>query len=202
MKKASENSSSSLPTSEIIRETIHISGFAVPFICTYLLDRYLVSFSILVITALYTISELARSKGKNLPIFSTITLKAAANPELHQFVTAPIFFAIAITLSLLILPPSTAYATIAILTLGDGCASLFGRKFGNTPIFNKQKTIEGSIFGFAIASLGAALFITPLKALVAASAGMLAECLPLAIDDNLSIPLATTLALTIFTITT
>lgn len=203
MKKTSEDSSSSLPTNEIIRETIHISGFAIPLICTYLLNRYLVSFSILLITALYTISELARTKGTNIPIFSTITRKAAANPELNQFVTAPIFFALAITLSLLILPPSTAYASIAILTLGDGVATLFGKKFGKTPIFfDKQKTIEGSMLGFTLAFLGATLFITPAKALIAASVGMLAECLPAPIDDNVLIPLTSGLALTILAVAT
>jgi len=187
-----------LSRSEVIRETIHIGGFLVPFICIYILERYLVSLLILLITSLYIASEVARLRGINLPIVSTITWKAANKPEYYEFTTAPISFALGITLSLIFFPPTYGYASIAILTLGDGFATIFGRKFGKIVFpFNKGKKVEGSVFGFLFASFGAMLFVDPVKALVGAAVGMLVECLPISLSDNLTIPLASGLVLTL-----
>jgi len=183
---------------DIIRETIHIGSFLVPFICIYLLESYLVSLLILLITSLYIVSEVARLQGINFPVFSTITWKAANKPEFYEFATAPIFFALGIMFSLILFPAPASYASIAILTLGDGFATIFGRKFGSVVFpFNKGKNVEGSVFGFLFASVGAMLFVDPVKALMGAAAGMLVECLPLPLSDNLTIPLASGLVLTL-----
>ena len=183
---------SRLSNGEILRKAIHISGFVVPFACVQLSNASLVSTALFLVTIVYAASEIARTKGTNFPVFSTITRKAAAsNPEINHFVTAPISFATGILLTLLIFPTNIAYASIAVLTLGDGFACIFGKIFGKTSLFfNRKKKLEGTICGFTCAFLGATLFVIPLKALVAAAAGMLAECLPTPIDDNLVTPLA------------
>jgi len=191
---------SSLSNSEILRKAIHISGFAVSFVCIHLFNASLVSMSLFVVTIGYAVSELARTKGINVPVFSTITRKAASNPEINHFVTAPISFAMGIILALLVFPTYIAHASIAVLTLGDGFAGIFGKIFGKTPLFfNRKKRFEGTIFGFTCAFLGSTLFINPLKAIVAAAVGMLAECLPLPIDDNLVTPLSVGTVLILFT---
>ena len=191
-------SSPAISRSERIRETIHIGSFLVPFVCIYLLGNYLVSSLILILTLLYIISEVARLLGINFPILSAITWRAANKSELYEFATAPIFFALGIVFSLILFPASASYASIAILTLGDGFANIFGRKFGSVTFpFNKGKNVEGSIFGFLFASVGAMIFVDPVKAFVGAAAGMLIECLPLPISDNLAIPLASGLVLTL-----
>ena len=191
-------SSPAISRSERIRETIHIGSFLVPFVCIYLLGNYLVSSLILILTLLYITSEVARLLGINFPIISAITWRAANKPELYEFATAPIFFALGIVFSLILFPASASYASIAILTLGDGFANIFGRKFGSVTFpFNKGKNVEGSIFGFLFASVGAMIFVDPVKAFVGAAAGMLIECLPLPISDNLAIPLASGLVLTL-----
>jgi len=184
--------------SERIRETIHISSFLLPFVCIYLLESNLVSSLILILTFLYIISEVARLLGTNFPVLSTITWRAANKPELHEFATAPIFFALGIVFSLVFFPASASYASIAILTLGDGFANILGRKFGSVPLsFNKGKNLEGSILGFLFASAGAMIFVDPVRAFNAAATGMLIESLPLPISDNLAIPLASGLVLTL-----
>jgi len=190
--------SSPLSRSEIIREAIHLSSFSVPFICIYLLESYLVSLLILLTTSLYVASEAARLRRINFPIFSTITWKAASKPEFYEFATAPIFFALGIMFSLILFPAPAGYACVAILTLGDGFATIFGRKFGSVSFpFNKGKNLEGSVFGFLFASVGAMLFVDPVKAFTGAAIGMLVECLPLPLSDNLTIPLASGLVLTV-----
>lgn len=200
MAKCQLRAYSSPSNGEILRKAIHISGFAVPFIYLYLFNARLVSLSLFLVTVLYAVSELTRTKGINVPVLSTITRKAAvSNSEINHFVTAPISFAMGIILALLIFPPHIACASIAVLTLGDGFAGIFGKIFGKTThFFNRKKKLEGTICGFTCAFLGSTLFIGPLKALVAAAVGMLVECLPSPIDDNLVTPLSAGIALILF----
>ena len=192
---------SRLSNGEILRKAIHISGFAVPLVCVQFCNASLVCTALFLVTIVYVASEIARIKGTNFPLFSIVTRKAAASGlEINHFVTAPISFATGILLTLLIFPADIAYASIAVLTLGDGFACFCGKMFGKTPLFfNRKKSLEGTICGFASAFLGATLFVSPLKALVADVAGMLAECLPSPIDDNMIIPLFAGIALILFT---
>ncbi len=182
---------------EMIREAIHLSGFFVAFFTMYLsLNTYFAASLIMIIMLLYIISELARMLGINFPVVSTITWKATIQPEIYEFATAPIFFALGIMLALLLFPSPISYASIAIFALGDGCATLFGKTFGkHTFPYNKGKKIEGTLVGFLTASLGASVFVSPLKGLIGAAVGMVVESLPAPINDNLTIPLAAGLAL-------
>ena len=182
----------SLTKGDLLRENIHIAGFLVAFITMYFaLSHFWVAFVILMVTLVYTISELARMMGVNIPIVSTITWKAALQPEVHEFVTAPIFFAFGIMLALLLFPAPVNYASIAVFTLGDGFATIFGRTIGRHVFpYNKGKKVEGTIFGFFLALLGAVVFVTPLKAIIGAATAMIIETLPTPINDNLTIPLA------------
>lgn len=183
---------------DFIREAIHTSGFFVAVVSMLLgLNSLFVAFLIFVVTAFYVISELARVFGYNIPIAATITWHAALSPEIYEFVTAPIFFALGIMLALIAFPPPVSYGAIAIFTLGDGFATLFGKKLGRHVYpYNKGKKLEGSILGLLIAWLGAWLFIAnPLKALIGAAVGMFIETLPLPVNDNLTIPLFSGLTL-------
>jgi dolichol kinase len=181
-----------------LRETIHIGSFLLSFICIYLLGNIMVASLILLVAVLYTLSEVARVRGVDIPILSAITWNAANKTELYEFAAAPIHFALGIAISLLIFPAPIRYVAITTLTLGDGGAHIFGMKFGRTRLpFNKGKNLEGTLFGFLFAFLGAMIFVDPARALVAAAVGMLIEALPLPINDNLTMPLATGLTLTL-----
>jgi len=178
-------------TGNVIREVIHTSGLLIPFICIYLFNNLIVATLLLIAVLIYSASELLRIYGTKVPIISKITLWAADRSELQEFNTAPIFHALGIALSLLIFPTRIGYAAIAVLTLGDSFASIFGKRFGRRKIpFNRGKSIEGSIIGLTVAFLGAWIFVDPITALVGAAAGILIEALPLPIDDNLLIPIA------------
>jgi len=189
--------SHSVSMGNLFRETIHVAGFFVPVFTMYLgLLNLQVAFWISMVTLVYIASELARMLGLNVPILSKITWHAAIQPEIHEFVTAPIFFAVGITLSLIIFPPPVNYAAIAVFTLGDGFATIFGKKIGKHAFFyNKGKKVEGTIIGFVCAFLGALVFASPGKALVGAAVGMVVESLPTPVNDNITIPLAAGLAM-------
>jgi phosphoserine phosphatase len=186
-----------LNKSEILRETLHGSGFFVPIVCIYL-GLPIIALAILIIMLLYLMSELARMERKKLPILSSITLNAATQYETYEFATAPIFFALGILLTVLIFPFAASSAAIAIFALGDSTASIFGRIFGRDILpFNKGKTLEGSVFGFVFAFLAGSVFTIPLKSLIGALVAMTVECLPLPVNDNLITPLITGAALTL-----
>ncbi len=184
-------SHSAISRSRGLRETIHIGSFLLTFICIYFLGNIIMASLILLITIFYTLSEVARVRGINIPILSLITWNAANKTELYEFAVSPIHFALGIAISLLIFPAPTRYVAITILTIGDGCAHIFGMKLGRTPLnFNKGKNLEGTIFGFLFAFLGSMIFVDPTRALIAAAVGMLVEALPLPLNDNLTMPLA------------
>jgi phosphoserine phosphatase len=179
-----------------IREAIHTSSFLLTFVCIFFLGNFALASILLIISVFYTLSEVARIRGMNIPIISSITLKAATKTEIYEFATSPIYFALGIAISLLIFPEPISYAAIAVLTLGDGAAHIFGMKLGKTKLrFNKGKNAEGTIFGFMFAFLGAWIFVDPLNALIASSVGMFVEGLPSPINDNLTIPLISGLIL-------
>jgi len=186
-----------LSRNEVIREVIHASGFFVA-LAAMRFGVHIVAFLLFLTTLTYMAAELARVERKNIPLISSITLNAASLSERYEFVLAPIFLALGIILSLILFPTPINYASIAIVSLGDSTASIFGKIFGKTLIpFNKGKSLEGSIAGFAFAFFGAAFFLHPLQAFIGAIVSTVVESLPLPINDNLSTPLATGAILTL-----
>jgi dolichol kinase/phosphoserine phosphatase len=186
----------SLPSkNDLIRETIHASGFFVPVVAG-LIGVFPVSLMICVVSVLYLISELSRMNRKNLPVISAITRNAVSPAERYEFAAAPLYFAIGILLTLLLFPAPVNGAAIAIFTLGDSTASLFGGLISKKPLpFNKGKTLEGSLAGFFFAFLAGAFFVSPFLALIGAAVAMAIESLPLPVNDNILIPLGTGVAL-------
>ena len=91
-----------------------------------------------------------------------------------------------------------ALAAILTLTLGDGVSHLFGRYVGKrkNPL-DEKKMLEGTLMGILAATIGASLFVSFPHALTAAFVGMFVESLQIPIDDNLSVPLAAALILSL-----
>jgi phytol kinase len=114
------------------------------------------------------------------------------------FVKAPLYFAAGILASLLIFPVPFNYAAIAVITLRDGFASIAGRLYGTHKVpYTGGKTVEGAVVGLICAFAGAAIFVSPATALIAAIIGMVVELLPLRVTDNLTIPLLSGLSISI-----
>jgi dolichol kinase len=183
------------PRRDLLREFIHGSGFFIT-VLAILFGVPLVALFIVAVVAVYSVSEFSRVRGKNMPFISSITQHAASQSELCEFTLAPVYFAAGILLTLLLFPAPASYAGIAIFTLGDSTASLFGGTLSKKPLrFNRAKTLEGTLAGFFFAFLAGSIFVAPWIAVVGAAVGMLIEFLPLPVNDNLLIPLGTGLAL-------
>ncbi len=193
-----EKKNKGLPSkNDAIRELIHGSGFFIPILAILFGIPRVILFIVLV-TAFYIISELARIRGTNLPIFSTITRHAASQSELCQFTMAPIYFAFGILLTLIVFSEPASSAAIAIFTIGDSTASIVGGTLSKRPLpYNRTKTFEGSLAFFMFAAIAASVFVSPWIALIGALIGMIVEYLPLPINDNLLIPIITGLLLTL-----
>jgi HAD superfamily phosphoserine phosphatase-like hydrolase len=180
---------------DFVREAIHASGFTVPILVGIFGLPIVVSF-IGGVIALYVMSELLRLDGKNLPVVSAITRRAASQIEMNDFAAAPLYFAIGILATLLIFPAPASSAAIGIFAFGDSAASIFGGIISKTPLpLNKSKSVEGSLAGFFFAFLAGSFYISPLFALIGAVVAMFVEWLPLPVNDNILIPLFTGLAL-------
>ena len=186
---------------ELFRKSIHVFGFLVPFISITAGIAFAVSL-IVSLGIIYSISEYFRLKGRSIPLFTTVTKMAMRNDNNDErqnvFVKAPLYFAAGILISLLIFPFPFNYVAIAVVTLGDGFASVVGRMFGKHKIpYSGGRTIEGTAAGIVCAFAGAMLFTSPTVALMAALTGMAIELVQLRISDNLTVPFASGFAATI-----
>jgi dolichol kinase/phosphoserine phosphatase len=181
---------------EMIRENIHAAGFFIPVIVG-LIGLYATVGMILAVSFVYLVSELSRLGKKNLPLISSITRHAASQIELYGFVSAPLYFAVGILLTLLLFPSYASGAAIAMFALGDSTASIFGGIFGKRIPYNKGKTLAGTLAGFFFAFLAGTFFVPPLFALAGAAFAMAIESLPLPLNDNIVIPVSTGLFLTL-----
>jgi HAD superfamily phosphoserine phosphatase-like hydrolase len=190
----------SLPsTNDFIREDIHASGFFMPVIAG-LIGIPIVASVIILISIVYTVSELSRLEGRELPLVSAITRHAASQSELYGFAAAPLYFAFGIVATLLLFPNHLGSAAIAMFCFGDSAASLFGGLISTSLPFNKGKTWEGSLAGFIFAFLAGSFFVSPWLALAGAAIAMTIEVLPLPVNDNVLIPVITGATLTLLTL--
>jgi phosphoserine phosphatase len=183
-------------TNDFVREDIHASGVFMPVIAG-LIGVPAVASIIIVIAIFYTISELSRLDGHELPLISAITRHAASQSELYGFAAAPLYFAFGIVTTLLLFPQHAGGAAIAMFCFGDAAASLFGGLISTSLPFNKGKTWEGTLAGFFFAFLAGLFFVSPWLALAGAAIAMTIEVLPLPINDNILIPIITGAALTV-----
>ena len=138
----------------------------------------------------YTVSELLRSKGIELPLISKVTEIAARKRDENRFVLGPVTLVCGILLASLLLPLDCARVGIFALAFGDGLASLMGKLIGKITIPGAHgKTAAGSLTCFF------AVFISTfcccgncLLSLIIALCSMFIEILPLSDFDNLIIP--------------
>ena len=93
-------------------------------------------------------------------------------------------------------PETVAAASLALLMVGDGAAAVVGRRFGRTRYPFSEKSLEGSAAFFVTGLAAAAPFAAlgePAVPFVTLAAGALTaaiiEALPLAINDNVRVPL-------------
>ena len=126
--------------------------------------------------------------------------------ELDTLPTGIVFYPTSVLLLLLLMPgrPDIVAAAWGIMAIGDGAATLVGRRSTGARIpWNREKTFAGSV-AFAVAGATAGSFLawwcrpaiipppfvafSLLAPVIAAIAAAAVETVPIRLDDNLSVP--------------
>lgn len=126
----------------------------------------------------------------------------------HHFLEIPlrgaIFFALGVTITIMLFEPMPALAGIVTLAFADSLGTLYGKYLGRVKIpWNKDKHLEGPIIGGALAAAVCFTFLPILPAIVGAYVGAFVDTLNLhfkgvEIDDNLLIPILTAAFISLF----
>jgi dolichol kinase len=104
------------------------------------------------------------------------------------------FLCLAFFLVIFFFPRNVAISAMFFLSLGDAAAELGGKNFGRLKIFGKS--LEGTLAFFSVAFLIAFLLFDSWQiALVGALVGALVELFSFELDDNLTVPIGSALAL-------
>lgn len=175
---------------ELFRKTIHICSSFIPLLLSIAYIPTIILLFLALVT--YTICEILRLKGYNIPLISKITETAARKRDENKFVLGPVTLVVGILITSIIFPLEYARIGIFALAFGDGLASLIGRMFGKITIPGAHgKTVAGSLTCFL------AVFIASFcccqncfYALILGTLAMMIEVLPLADFDNVLIPVA------------
>jgi dolichol kinase len=182
---------------ELVRKSIHflISLSAVmavinrPFTLVFLMIGVLA----------YIYLESLRIRGVSVPLISSLTARASRPRDKGHFVMGPVSLGLGAILVLAFFPIQTAAIAIYALAFGDGLASLLGKPFGRIkPAFLLGKSVEGSLACFLAVfyctwSVSRSLSVS----LGAALTATIVEALPLEDFDNIAIPLAVALVVTL-----
>lgn len=182
---------------EMLRKLIHMSG-VLTIVLAELLGKTFLSSVILFITALYLVSEYLRLRERGLAAITWITKLAAREDEATGYILRPVFYAIGIIITLNLFPRPVNYAAISILTVGDGFASFVGMRLGRHRLpYNHDKSWEGSASFFLASLLSTLILVNPPAALLGSMVGAFAESLPTGHGENIVVPAAAGLCMSI-----
>ena len=129
--------------------------------------------------------------------FNSVFMKSFSalirHTEENQF-NGSTFICFAFFMVILVFSRKIAITAMFFLSLGDAAAELGGKYFGRLKIF--QKSWEGAFFFFIVAFVTAFALLEDWRiAVVGALAGAAVELFSLEVDDNLTVPIGSALAL-------
>ena len=178
----------------MLRKLFHFSGIIIPVI--YLLTEK--QTALIVTSAIFVVDivlETLRIKGFMNVAFIEENMKKEESNRL----SGSFFYVLSGLITIIFFKKNIAVSSLFILSIADPLSSLLGSRFGRVRLFGKS--LEGSIIFFATSFL--ILWIFSFSIPIVAAGAIIASLTELfssrPIDDNLSIPLVTALALTLLT---
>lgn len=194
--------------SEIERKSFHVCGLLVPTIHMLLLEAGASNRTCQnicwIITGTGWCADLSRlyipAVARNWPGRSIL------RPQEHHQLTGSCYFSLGCTLSIALSPPLVAMVSIIFLVLGDMSAAIIGVSFGGETVALKlgragKKSIEGSVAMFTVCFVtGCIMFagheLREYFVFIGALVATLTELFePLGLNDNLTIPLFSTISM-------
>lgn len=175
---------------EVLRKIVHLSGLLIVLVYTLLLYYFSMQVAILALTALLLLFlEIEYVRLEHMP---EITKMFGGMVRKHErnAINGSVFLVISCIICFAAFDYWIALLAMFMAVFGDFFAALMGRFFGKTKIL-KNKTIVGTLSGFAANTLVGLFVLTglPLLAIAMAFTATLVEMLTAKIDDNLTVPL-------------
>jgi dolichol kinase len=118
-------------------------------------------------------------------------------PEEERQPTGSAYYIVACWLTILVFERTVAVAALLVLACADTAASVVGQAMGGYRL-TKGKTLSGTGAFVVTAFLVTLPFFPAPTAFAGAIIAAVAECLPLPLDDNITVPLAAGISLTLF----
>lgn len=180
---------------EIRRKLFHMgSGIALVLLLEYNIVTKYFLLLLLGFALLFSIVSLKFKVPFVTWILHKFDRKDAAFPALGA-----ITFLVGFVSVLYVFPEDIAYASMLIMALGDGFATLVGKSGRLRTRLNEKKTVEGTAAGTILAFFGASLIIPMDQALFASMFAMFIELIGFkvgkVVDDNVTVTLAAAIAI-------
>lgn len=178
------------------RPLFHFIGGMIFPIAYYFIDREILLQIMAAALVLVMLFELVRAK---YPLFNNWTwqnFRGFFKENEKKTVTGMPYFISGILVTVLFFDKPIAIAALCFLTFGDVTAAIVGKKIGRHKIF-PPRSIEGSVAFFLIVILVGFILkryffpgdLTTTAILASALVAAIMETLPIALDDNLTIPI-------------
>ncbi len=181
---SSENTNAFLKR-ELQRKSLHLPGLLIPLVYNKWPQIMLLGF--LGLSIAYMISEWLRIRDhRPLPILGNIVPRLI---RADHFDLAPLYFALGLGVTSVILPMRAAFAGAVLLCLCDSVAALVGMKWGKRKILHFKKSYAGSSAFFFSAFAALLPVLGWAGSLTTAAISTLVELISQRGIDNLLLPL-------------
>ncbi|MDD3535511.1 MAG: phosphatidate cytidylyltransferase [Candidatus Cloacimonetes bacterium] len=187
--------------SETLRKTVHLSSLIIPLSYRYIFgfdNRRFVFAVLLVSLVISLLIEFNRFWQLSFrKTFNRIFGRILRKHELKNF-TGATYLLFASLICVAFFEPLTASAAIAFLSIGDTFAAIIGINYGKRKFLRNNKSLEGSLACFVSCLIFGLFWLRePWTAIIGALAATAAELGNIPLDDNIKIPLAAALAISI-----
>ncbi len=183
---------------EVVRKAIHLSSLAIPVVY-YFISRS-TALSILVpLTLAFGLSDIARllhpPTGRLYEKYIGFLLRNHERNDRGRRLNGATYVLLSATLCVFLFPKVIVITAFGIMIISDSSAALIGRKFGRHPFLGKsfEGTAAFFISALAVVAVAPKVHYLPTEYLIgvgAALLGAVVEAFPIAVDDNLTIPVS------------
>jgi len=178
----------------MLRKLFHFSGIIIPVIY-FLTDRQ----TVLIVTGSIFVVDIVLETLRIKGVMKVAFIENSMKKEESNRLSGSFFYVLSGLITIIFFEKNIAVSSLFVLSVADPLSSLLGIRFGRVRLFGKS--LEGAMTFFVVSFLILRMLSFSLP--VAAAAAVIASLTELfssrPIDDNLSIPLVTAVALTLLT---
>ncbi len=188
-----------LPSFETARKLIHLAGGLIPLLYVFLnLTKLQALFILGTLVLPFVGADILRLWWPALNRLFLRGFQGAMRPGEETRLTGATYYLVACWLTILAFERTVAAAALLVLACGDTAASVVGQALGGYRV-GRGKTLSGSGAFLVTAFLVTLPFFSPAIAFGGAVIAAITECLPLPLDDNITIPLVAGIYYTLLT---